>query len=54
MAKNDPEFLQILICQLGEYVELNTVLDKTLLVLGQPERGQPLRDLINRHPAVPC
>ena len=44
MPERDAEILQILIGQMWEYRDINLVLGKALGVLGQAERGQPLRD----------
>jgi hypothetical protein len=44
MAEQDTEVFQILVYQVGENADVDPVLDKTVDVLGQAERRQPLRD----------
>ena len=48
MAQQNAELLQILICQLGENVNLDSVLDKSFRVLGQVEFFEPIRNLLHR------
>jgi hypothetical protein len=44
MAEQDAQLLEVLICQFGENVDLDSVLCKALRVLGHAERYQPLPD----------
>jgi hypothetical protein len=44
MAEQDAEIFQILVCQMGQNADVDPVLDKTIGVLRQTQRRQPLRD----------
>ena len=44
MAEQNAEILEILIRQVGQDADVNSVLGKTLGVFGHAERGQPVCD----------
>jgi hypothetical protein len=50
MPKQDADFLEVLIGQVGECRKANPVFDKALGILGQAELFEPVRDLLyGRH-----
>ena len=51
MAKQDAEFFQVLIGQIGKNGQVNRVIGKTLRILGHAELFEPVRDLLHRGPA---
>ena len=55
MPKQDADFLEVLIGQMGECRKANSVFDKALGILGQAELFEPVRDLLHgRHQRSRC
>ena len=50
MAEDDTEVFQILIRQIGQDAEIDSVLGKTLGVLGHAEFFEPVCNLLHRRP----
>ena len=50
MSEQDAELLQILIRQIGENTEINSVIGKTLGILGQAKLSEPVLNLLHRGP----
>jgi hypothetical protein len=48
MPEQDPDILEVLICQIRENGDIDAVFSKAARILGQSERGQPLRDRNHR------
>jgi hypothetical protein len=50
MAEQNPDVLEVLISQIRENGDIDAVFSKSARVLGQSERGQPLRDRDHQFP----
>ena len=61
MSEDNTEVLQILIRQIGEDAEIDSILGETLRVLGHAEFCEPIGNLLHRlplricdHPSIVC
>src|SRR5262249_45319187 len=50
MTKRHPNFFQILVCEIGQNLKSDIILDKTLSILPETELLKPIRNLLHRQP----
>jgi hypothetical protein len=50
MPERDAKFLEVFVCQIAEYGNVNFILSKALSVLTEAELLKPVRDLLHRSP----